>query len=134
MLELKFVKLFMSVLNWDVNSSSIFALLFILMTYNSPVNLKLMHFQLWTKESHQSPNFETFNCSGENFPNFSCYFPNHKLVFLQILHHSLVSWKITPLYFLDQTLHTFHERYQSKCKFLKPLSAQIKIHQILVIL
>ena len=64
MLESKFVKLFMSVFNCEVNSSSVFALFFILMTHNSPVNLKLVHFQLWTKESHQSPNFETFKCSG----------------------------------------------------------------------
>ena len=34
--------------------------------------------------------------------------------------------------FLDQTLHTFHGRDQSKCKFLRLLSARIKIHQILV--
>ena len=35
--------------------------------------------------------------------------------------------------FLDQTLHTFHRKDQSKCKFLRHLSALIKIHQILVI-
>ena len=29
------------------------------MTNNSPINFKLMHFLLWKKESHQSPNFET---------------------------------------------------------------------------
>ena len=84
---------------WTGNS--IFASFFIVMTHNSPVNLKLINFQLWTKESHRSHNFETFKCSGENLPNSSCYFPNHKLVFLQILHHSLVSWKIT---FLGQKL------------------------------
>ena len=33
------------------------------------------------------------------FTYSSCHFPNHKSVFLQILHHSSVSWKITPLYF-----------------------------------
>ena len=31
------------------------------MTHNSPVNFKLIHFQLWTKESHESPNFETLS-------------------------------------------------------------------------
>ena len=40
------------------------------------------------KGSHLSLNFETFVCSGKNLPNFSFYFPNHKLVFLQVLHHS----------------------------------------------
>ena len=63
----------------------------------------------------------------------SCYFPNHKSVFRQILYHSLVVWKIAPLYFfLDQTLRTFHARNQSKCKFFRLLSAQIKIDQICV--
>ena len=37
------------------------------MTGNSAVNFKLILFQLWIKESHQNPNFETFKCSGENF-------------------------------------------------------------------
>ena len=46
--------------------------------------------QFWVK---------TFKCSGENLPNSSCYFPNHKSFFLQILHHSLVSWKITLYFF-----------------------------------
>ena len=64
---------------------------FIVMTHNSSVNFKLIHFLLWTKESHQSPNFDTFKCSGENLPNSSCYFPNHESVFLQILDHSSVS-------------------------------------------
>ena len=68
------------------------------MTQNSPVNFKLIHFLLWIKGSHQSPNFETFECFGKNLPNSSCHFPNHKSVFLQILHDSSVSWNITLLY------------------------------------
>ena len=107
----------MPILSWEVNSSSIFASFFILMTYNSPTIFKLKHFQLWTKQSHQSPHFETYKCSGENFPNSSCYFPNHKSVFLQILHHSLVPWKITPLYFLRSNITYF------LCK--EPIKVQI---------
>ena len=58
-----------------------------------------MHFLLWTKGSHEYNNFNTFKCSDENLPNSSCHFPNHKSVFLQILHDSSVSWNITHLYF-----------------------------------
>ena len=58
-----------------------------------------MHFLLWTKGSHQSPSFEIFKCSGENFPNSSCHFPNHKSVFLQIFYRCSVSCKISSLYF-----------------------------------
>ena len=31
-----------------------------------PVDFKLILFLHWIKGSHQNPNFETFNCSGEN--------------------------------------------------------------------
>ena len=75
-LESKFIKLLMSVLKWQVSSSSNFALLFIVMTHNSSVNFKGTAFLLWTKGSHQSPNFDTFECSGENLPNSSCHFPH----------------------------------------------------------
>ena len=51
-----------------------FASFFIVMTHNSPVNFKLINFLLWIKGSHQSLNFETFECSGENLPNSSCHF------------------------------------------------------------
>ena len=69
------------------------------MIHNSSVNFKVTPFLLWTKRSHQSPNFYTFKCSGENLPNFSCLFSNHWSVFLQNLHDSSVSKKINPLYF-----------------------------------
>ena len=104
----------MAILNWEVNSSSIFASFFILKTHNSLLNFKLKYFQLWTKESHQSPHFETYKCSGENLPNSLWYFPNQKLFSLQILHHSLVSWNITPLHFFRSNIIG---KDQSKCKF-----------------
>ena len=79
-----------------------------------------MHFILWTKGSHENTNFDTFKCSDENLLNSSCHFPNHESVFLQIL---------------SQTLYTLHKRDQSKCNqsFFRLFSAQIEIHQILVI-
>ena len=46
----------------------------------TPVNFKLILFQLWIKGSHQNLNFETFKCSGENLPYSSCHFPNHNSV------------------------------------------------------
>ena len=90
------------------------------MTQNSPVNCKLMHFLLWIKGSPESPNFETFECSGENLPNSLCHFLNHKSVFLQFCIISVMKY-------------TLHEKDQSKCKFLRLLSPRIKIYQILVI-
>ena len=134
MLGSKFVKFLMSVLKLQVNSSPGFASFFIVITHNSSVNFKLIHFLLSMKGPNKSPNFGTFICSGRNLRNSSCHFPNNMSVFLRTLHHSSVSWKITHLQFLGQTLYTLHERDQPKCKFLRLLSAQIKINQVLVIL
>ena len=103
----KFIKFHKSILKWQVNSSSKFASFFIVMTRNFSGDFNLILSLLWIKGSHQNPNFETFNCSDENFPYSSCHFPNHKSVFLRILHHSSVSWKITPLYFFSSNIKYF---------------------------
>ena len=90
-LESKFVKFLISVLKWQFNSSSNFTLLVIVMAHNSSVKFKAIPFLLWIKGSHQSLNFDTFKCSGENLPNVSSFFSNHKPVFLQNFHNSSVS-------------------------------------------
>ena len=69
-----------------------------------------MHFLLRTKGSHQSSNFDTFKYPGENLPNSSCHFPNHKLVFFQILYQSSVSCKITPLFFFRSNVIYFAQK------------------------
>ena len=104
----------MSILQWHISSSSNFASFFIVMAQNSSLNFKLTHFLLWIKGSHQNPNFETFECSGENLPNFSCHFPNHKSVFLQILRHSSVLRKITGLYFFSANIIYFGQKHALK--------------------
>ena len=83
---------------WNDKSISLrnFVSFLIVITHNSSVNLSTLD-----KRIPSSPNFETFERSGENLPNSFCHFPNHKSVFLQILHHSSVSWKIISLYFLS---------------------------------
>ena len=53
---------------------------------------------LSTKGTNQKGNFENFKCSDENSPN-SCLFLKQQISFFRILHHSSVSWDITPLYF-----------------------------------
>ena len=56
-LSAKFVNFLMSILNWQVKSSSNFVSFFIAMTQISPVNLELINFLLLLKGSHQSSNF-----------------------------------------------------------------------------
>ena len=108
-----------SILNWQVNSSSIFASFFIVTTHNSPVNFKLIHFQLWTKRSRQSLNSETFKCCGENLANSSCNFWKHKSVFLQIFYESWVLSKITPLHFLSSDIIYFDQRQPIKVQIFE---------------
>ena len=114
MLGSQFITFFMSVSNWQVNSYSNFASFFIVITHNSPVNFKVIHFLLGIKGPIKSPNFETFVCSGESLPNSSCRFPNQKSLFLQIFHHSLVSWNINPLYFFSSNIIYFNQKQSIK--------------------
>ena len=115
---------------WQVNSFSNFASFFIAMTHSSPVNFKLLHFILWIKGSHESPNFKALKCSDENLPKLSCHFLNYKSIFLQFFHHSRVSWKITLLHFFSASIIYFGQNEPIKCKFLRLLSARVKVCQI----
>ena len=73
-----------------------------------------MPFLLWTKGSHQGLNFETFKCYGENSTIFSCHFPKQKSFFLQILHQSSESWKITHVYFFSSNIIYLAQKKQNK--------------------
>ena len=72
---------------------------------------------------------DIFKCCDENLLNSSCHFPNHKSVFLQILHDSCVM-KYTPLYFVRSNGVYFAQKRPIKAQIF---SVQIKINQILVI-
>ena len=86
MLGSKFVTLLRSILNRQVNSFSNIVSFFIVITHNTLVNFKLIHFLLWIKR------------------------PNHRSLFLQILHHSLASWNITLLYFFSSNIIYFSQK------------------------
>ena len=118
-LRSKFVKFPMPILKWQVSSSSIFVSFFIVMTHYSSVSFKVINFLLWAKVSHQSSNFDTFECSGENLSNFSCNFPSNKSVFLQILHRSSMSWKITSLYFFSSNNIYFAQKEPIQVKIFE---------------
>ena len=74
--------------------------------------------------------FDTFKCSSQNLSNSLCQFWNDKWIPLQILHHSPLSWKRTPLYFLPQTLHILVKSSPLKCKYFSFLIARLEIYQI----
>ena len=99
----------MLILKRQVNFFSDFWSFFSVITYNASISLLFMHFLLWTKGSHENINFDIFKWSNENLPNCSCYFANHKSVFLQILNDSSVSWNILLCnFFRSNVLYTWH--------------------------
>ena len=101
----KLLKFLMSILKQQISSTSNFESIFNVMAHSSYVKFKLIHSPLWTKESHQKLNFDTFNCSGEDFPKSSCHFLNHKSV-----HPFSVSRKINPLYFFRSNVICFAQK------------------------
>ena len=98
-------------------------------------NFKLIQFLLWIEVSHQSPNFVTFECCGENLPN--SFMPNSHVIFqttsnfffklctfLQCLGRYILCT------FIAQTLYTLVTRSELLCKLLRFSSARVKIYQI----
>ena len=77
--------------------------------YPASVLWKITHLYFFSSNNiyfaHKEPIkvkiFETFECSSQNLINSLCQFINDKLIPLQILYSSSVSWKITPLSFFS---------------------------------
>ena len=63
--------------------------------------------------------FKTFKCSCQNFSNSLCQFWKDNLIPLQILYPSLVSWKITSLYFFSSNNIYFAQKKAIKVKFFE---------------
>ena len=99
----------------QVSFSWNFAWLFSVMKDNSSVRFWSNVIYFARKGPIKVQIFETFECSDQNSPN-SCHFWNNKLVFLQILHHSSVSWDITPLYFFSWNFIYFQQKKPIKVK------------------
>ena len=70
----------MSFLEPRVKFSSNFASLFNAMRHNSSVLFHLDLYMLWTKETHQKANVQTFDCSHKIY-QIPCYFSGHMSVF-----------------------------------------------------
>ena len=110
------IKFLMSIFKQQVSPSPNFASFFIAMTHDSLVNFKLIYFLLCWKGAHLSANFECFQVLWWKFTKFVLSFSKPKSVFLQILHHSSVSWKLTPLYFFSSHNIYFAQKEPIKVK------------------
>ena len=88
-----------SSVSWKINPLYLFSSNNIYFVQKEPIKVKI---------------FDTFKCSGQNLPNSSCQFWNDTLIPLQILYHSSVSWKITPMYFFSSTSIYFAQKEHIK--------------------
>ena len=124
----KFIRFLVSILKPQVSFFPNFASFFIFITHNSSVNFQLIDFLHWINGSHQSPNFETFECSSESLPNSSCHLPSNQSVFLEVLRYSPVSRKITPLYFFGSNIY-LGQKEPIKVQILRLLNARSEVLQ-----
>ena len=97
----------------------IFASLFVVMPHNSPVSFEVIKFPLLVKGSHESPNFETLECSGSNLPDSSCHFWKQESLFLQILYQSSVLSHIPSLYFFGSNIIYFGQKQTIKVQIFE---------------
>ena len=76
--------------------------------------------------------FHTFERSGQILFNSLCQFQNDKLIALQILYPSSVSWKIIPLFFFIPKNVFFAKKEPIKMKSFETFnsSARVKFCQI----
>ena len=87
------ISLYFSV-SWKITSVYFFRSNVIYLAWERPFKLQI---------------FETFECLDQN-PSSSCHFWNRKLVFVQILHHSSLSWDIAPLYIFSWNFIYFQQK------------------------
>ena len=73
------------------------------------------------KEHIKMKIFEPFKCSDQNLSNSSCQLWNDKSIPLQILHHSSLSWQITPLWILSSYFFKFGLKDPIKIPILSAL-------------
>ena len=119
MLRSKFIKFLRSILNWQVNSFSIFALFVIVMTHNSLVNVKLIYFLLSIKRSHKVPIFSPLNVLWQTFAKFLMLFLKAQFSFASIFHQYSVPSNITPLYFFSSNIIYFGQKQSIKVQIFE---------------
>ena len=119
----------MSVLKRHFSSSSIFVSFFIVMTHNSSLNFKVINFILWPKGSHQSSNFDIFECSCENLPNPTS-FSKQQVGFFSIFASLFNVMKYnSSLLFQSNNIYLAQKR-PIKEEIFETLSAYVKICHI----
>ena len=91
----------------------------------------MTHYMHWTKRAYQSIIFRLLSVLMKVHPIPHAIFETARSRSIQILNHSLVSWQITSLHFLAQTLCTLDKKSPSKEPIFILLRGWVKIHPVL---
>ena len=119
----------MSFLEPRISFSLNFALFFSVMRHGSSILLHLKLCMLWGKRTHQSVNFQTFDCLHENEPNSLSFFkprvsfPLNFASPLSVMAHNSYE-------FSTWTIICIRQKEPIKVQFFRLLSALIKFHPI----
>ena len=91
--------------NFETASQLLFRFFIILQCHAhiTSVYFQPIHFQLWTKGSHESTNFDIFKCSDENLPNLSCHFPITSQFFFKFFRVFSTWIKIHQIFVIFET-------------------------------
>ena len=130
--QVKIRQILLSILKRQVNFSSNFASLFIVMTHNVSVNFKFIYFLLYMKRYHQNLNFEIFQVLWWKFSIFLISFSKPQVIFFKkILHHSSVSCNVTPLEVFSSKVTYFaqKENLKQQVKFSSNFSSIFSVMQ-----
>ena len=82
------------------------------------------------KRSIKVRSFRIFEGLCQNLSNSSCQFLTDKLIPVQFLYHSSLSWHITPLKMLSSYIFNFGQKQAIKVPILRLSSAPVKLCQI----
>ena len=107
--------LYPSSVSWKITPMYVFSSNNIYFAQKEPIKMKI---------------FETFNCLGQKLWNSSCQLWNDKSVPFQMLHHSSLSWQITPLWILSSYCFNFGLKDPIKISILRLSSALVKLCRI----
>ena len=97
---------------------------------NSSVLFQLKLYMLLTKVAHESANFQTCHCSGENSPNSSCHFWNQESIFFSNFASPFSARKHNSSVFFYLNFICFGQKNLIKVQIFRLSTACMKINPI----
>ena len=103
---------------------------FSVMKDNFSVFLQLKPCTLWTKTGQRKEIFRLLSAWVKIHQISLVIYETTSQFFLRTLYHPLVSWEITVLYFLAETLYDLDKKKNNQNAKFQTLTAHVKFHQV----